>query len=87
MADLTHVTGRVPDGQGHPAEADRRHAAEVADQHHELAARVYVDSLISGDEGAAARHLNGLQHDPGAALDPWRLIAAVATQALARSRR
>jgi hypothetical protein len=41
MTDLTHISGRVPDGQGHPAEADRRHEADVFATRCEVAARVY----------------------------------------------
>ena len=80
LTDLTHLAHRVPDGQGHPAEAARRHAAEVAEQRHELAALVYVDALAAGDEGAAARHLATLRHD--AEIDPWRLLAIVTARAL-----
>jgi hypothetical protein len=82
MADLTHMAHRVPDGQGHPAEGDRRHEAAFAATRHQLAARVYVEALAAGDDGAAARHLHALQHDPGAGIDPWRLAAEVGRQAL-----
>jgi hypothetical protein len=83
VADLTHLTARVPDGQGNPAETERRHEADVSAIRHEVAARVYVAALADGDEGAAAQHLASLQHDPG--IDPWRFCAAVAARAL-RSR-
>jgi hypothetical protein len=82
-ADLTHLAGRVPDGQGHPGEADRRHAADVAGQDHQLAAQVYVTLLAGGDEGGAIRHLARLKRDPD--IDPWRLCAAVAARALEAS--
>ena len=48
MADLTHAAHRVP--VGHPGEADRRHAADVAERRVQVAARVYVDALTRGDE-------------------------------------
>lgn len=82
MTDSTHLASRIPDGLGHPAEADRRHAANVAAQHLQLTAMVYVRALAAGNEGAAAQHLNSLEHDPESGIDPWRLVEAVAAQAL-----
>jgi hypothetical protein len=81
-ADLSHLGARVPDGQGWPGEADRRHAAGVSAMRHDLAAQAYVDALAGGNEGAAAQHLHRLQHDPESGVDPWRLTEAVAARAL-----
>jgi hypothetical protein len=81
-ADLAHLSSRVPDGQGNPAESERRHEAAVSATRHEVAARVYMAERASCDEGAAARHLNSLRHDPESGVDPWRLTEAVAARAL-----
>lgn len=51
-ADLTHAAGRIPDGQGHSAEGERRHHVDVAEQRVQLAARVLLDALASDDLGA-----------------------------------
>lgn len=80
-ADLTHMGGRVPDGQGHPAEGDRRQAAAEAEHRVQVAALVFVDALAAGDEGGALRHLNALEHDPAAGVNPWRLVEAAAKRA------
>ena len=82
MADLTHMPHRIPDGQGHPAEADRRRKADVAEQRVQLAARRYVDHLVGGDEGAARRHLIALGHDAAAAVNPWRFAEVAVARAL-----
>lgn len=85
MADLGHLAHRVPDGRGHPAETDRRHEAQVADVHHQLAAQAYVGMLSDGDAGGAVRHLHSLQHDLAPHIDPWRLVEHVAKLALRRA--
>jgi hypothetical protein len=81
MADLGHLLERVPDGQGNPAETERRHQASVSATRHEVDARLLMGMATGGDLGAARRHLNVLRHDP--AVDPWKLAEAlVAARAL-----
>lgn len=80
-ADLTHLPGRIPDGHGHPGEDDRRHAADVADQRLQLAARVLADCLARGDEGAAKRHVQALRLDADP-IDPWQLALVATARAM-----
>jgi hypothetical protein len=80
-ADLTHLTGRVPDGQGHPAEADRQHEASIAGQHHKVAAGLLAQAAAAGDLGAVRRLVHECEHELGPLqVDPWRLLEALAAR-------
>lgn len=77
VADLTHLAGRAA---GEPA------TDPVHEGHHRAAAHVLVEALAAGDEGAAARHLAALRHDPASRIDPWVLAGHAARLALRRGR-
>jgi hypothetical protein len=83
MADVTHLAGRLVVAEGDPGFGSRAVPVHVETWHRAWAGE-YLRIVGEGEPGPAIAYLHDLRYGtPAAYVDPWRLAAEIAAQAVA----